>query len=106
MADPPPIRFNGRGRPGRVGEAVRDTVGEQRDVWAALAISTADLVDAARISADPKLFLAASRELRGILPLIGGGGGRDRGDGAGEQPGADDDLADELGAGPEMGDPS
>lgn len=109
------IAFSPRGRTGRVGKALRaqlKTTGmdpaETGDVWAALAISTADLVDSARIARDPRLFMAASKELRSLLPLVGGLS-RDVDAGAGVQSGGGgggDDLAAELGAGPEMGDPA
>ena len=111
------IRFDGRGRRGRVGTALREQLraagrdpAQTGDVWAALALSTADLVDAARIAADPKLFLTSSRELCALLPMVEGmpheqrGAGAAPGGGAGD--GRADELADELGAGPEVGDPA
>ena len=111
------LAFSPRGRTGRVGKALRAQLkaagtdpAEPGDVWAALAISTADLVDSARTARDPRLFLTASKELRSLLPLVGGVS-RDAGAGAASPGGgtAEDagvGLADELGAGPEMGDPT
>ena len=100
-------------KPGRVGQALRDSLraagrdaARSGDVWTALAISTADLVDGARIAEDPKMFLTASKELRALLPLAGLGGGELDAAGSGELDVERDDLADELGAGPEMGHPS
>lgn len=110
-------RFSGQGVAGPIGTATRaafkvDPGGSGADlapdvaIVQQLAIATADLVDMARRTGDEKLFLTASKELRTLLaqgvprrerPRHGGSGGPVGGAGL---------LADELGAGPEVGDPS
>lgn len=100
-------------RPGKVGREVRAAVKALGDldglakIDAVVAERTADVVDGAYRADDPRLVLAALRDLRTAVgrlrPDVADGAPGDDGGGAGDGAGADP-MAGVLGAGPTVGD--
>jgi len=101
-------------RVGRIGQATRRFVRERADlsgvarITAEMAVSVADLADAARLDGKPREALAALKELRELLGELdpkAAGGEPGAGDGpAGGEPGPAEQLEGLLGSGPSVGD--
>lgn len=98
----------GSGR-GRLGKATRAWAAVPRPDSAAvlveLAKDAADLADAARSERNGAVYLRAAERLQSLIERVERSSG-DRGPGAGDagDDGGAGELADELGAGPEVGD--
>lgn len=100
------INFDGRGRPGRLAKVTAgwaDSVRDRSDpggsvlILLELALDAARLADAARRDGNGSLYLSAATRLQQLMDRVDRGVGRDGVESAGG-----DDLAAELGSGPEV----